>query len=133
MRDGFSFIAPLGHFDLFIHERLFLHHWPLAGALIFPCRDVSEIIVIAFGFAIFVLKFVAEMTAAGLTSFEPLEEEQFVKSMKSATRPAYSRFWLNSPFSPVTLTFFQNSSRNSGMRWRHSFRPASLRAMPHFS
>jgi len=73
----FSFVTPLGHFDLFIHERLFVHHWRLARALIFPGRNTGEVFVVASGFAILVLEFLAEMAAAGFASFKSVEAEEF--------------------------------------------------------
>jgi hypothetical protein len=39
----------------------------------FPRRDMLEILIVAFGFAIGILPFLAEMTAAAFLAFERVE------------------------------------------------------------
>jgi len=85
-------------------------------ALEFPSGDTGEVRVIAPGLAFPGLMLHAEMAAAGFLAVQRVEAEQFGKFQEIATRPACSRFWFNSSPEPVTLTFFQNSSRSSGMR-----------------
>src|SRR5207302_10137559 len=70
-------IASLRHVDFFVNQRLLLQHRRLVRPLIFPRRYVGEMVVIAFGFAVFSLALLAEMAAAGFVAVERVEAEQF--------------------------------------------------------
>src|SRR5437660_12463188 len=68
-------VASLRHVDFFVNQRLLLQHRRLVWPLIPPRRDVGEMVVVAFGFAVFSLVLFPEMAAAGFVAMERVEAE----------------------------------------------------------
>src|SRR5215468_4329636 len=58
-------------------ERLLVHVGPLTDSLELPRRDIREIRIVALGFAIWRLTFLAEMPAARFAPLERIERQQF--------------------------------------------------------
>ena len=71
-----SFVAPGAHVDFFIKERLFVQNRRFLRPVIFPSGDVTEVFIIALGFAFGGLKLLAEMAAAGFAAVQGIQTEQ---------------------------------------------------------
>ena len=66
----------MARLDVLELQLLFVQHGGFAGALEFPGGDVAVVLVVALGFAVF-LVFLAEVAAAGFLAVERVEGGQF--------------------------------------------------------
>jgi len=65
--------------DFLIHQRFLVQDRRFILALVFPGRDVGEMLVIAERLALGGLKFLAEMAPAGFAAVQGIQAEEFGK------------------------------------------------------
>ena len=74
-----SFVTARAHVCFLVHQRFLVQYRFFATALVFPGGDVGEMLVVAFGFALLGLEFLAEMAAARFIALQGIDAEQFGK------------------------------------------------------